>query len=120
MAKQRPSKLLRLNYWQMTPEFGACIALLGDPAEVRIQSNQKSFISVREDSVTLSGGFPSVFNIQGMSSSFKFGGMLQDTPFPLTMMPQTYLPRQIWSPPFMSMLPALNQLGSVASALMGV
>jgi hypothetical protein len=120
MASQRPTKLLRLNYWQMTPEFAACIAILGDPAEIRIQASQKSFISVKEDAITLSGGFPSVINVQGMSSSFKFGGMLQDLPFPMTMIPSTTftpIPRQMFSPPFMPIIPQLAQLGMIASAL---
>lgn len=121
MTKQRPAKLFRLNYWQITPEFGACISLLGDPAEVRIQANEKSFISVRDGSITLSGGFPSVINVQGMSSSFKFGGMLQDLPFPLTLIPSTTftpMPRQIFVPPFMPVVPMLAQLSSIASAML--
>ena len=117
----RPSKFLRLNYWQMSPEFGACIGVLGGPNEIILQATQKSFISIKEDVLTLSGGFPSKINIQGMPESIRYGGMLQDLPFPLSLVPSTIatpMPRLIIVPPFMGLLPQLTQLASVASVLL--
>jgi hypothetical protein len=117
----RPSKSLRLNYWQLTPEFGACIGVLGGPNEVLLQASQKAFISVKEDVVSISGGFPSKINIQGMSDSFRYAGMLQDLPFPLTLIPSTLatpLPKQLFVPPFMGLLPQLSQLGAIASIIL--
>lgn len=118
---ERPVKYLRLNYWQLAPELGAVIAVMGGPNEILLQATPKSFISIKEDVVTISGGFPSKINIQGMSDSFRYAGMLQDLPFPLSLIPSTTftpLPKQIFTPPFMTLLPQLVQLSSVATALL--
>lgn len=118
----RPTKIIRLNYWQLTPEAGAMIALIGGSSnEILLQASPKAFISIKDDVVSISGGFPSKINIQGMSDSFRYAGMLQDLPFPLSMIPVTPvtpLPKQIFVPPFMDLLPRLTQLGSLASAML--
>ena len=117
----RPSKYLRLNYWQLTPEFSSCIAILGGPNEIILQASQKAFISIKEDVVSIGGGFPSKINIQGMSDSFRYDGMLQDLPFPLTLIPSTIatpLPKQIFIPPFIGLLPVLTQLGALTPLIL--
>jgi len=120
MRSQRPSKYLRINYWQMRPELSACIMILGNPNEIRLQAAQNSFISIHEEAITISGGTPSRINIQGMPASLKFAGMLQAPPFPLTLLPSTLatpIPQHIFMPPFVTLLPFIAQLGVVASSL---
>lgn len=125
MAVIRPQKTWRMSYWG-TPAVGSgaepMLSLLGDPGEARMSAGNKSFISVKEDSVTISGGFPSKFNIQGMSSSFKYGGMVQDLPWPLSMIPSTLVtpfPKQIMAPPLVEILPTIQQIAMIATSLAG-
>ena len=116
----RPKKVFRLNYHLPDPQLGAHITILGNPAEVRIGSNEKAFVSVTQKYLTLSGGFPSTINIQGMSSSFKYAAMLQDLPFPMSLIPSTLatpFPKQIMTPPLLEELPTIQQLASLAGAM---
>lgn len=119
----RPSKVIRLNYWKTNKELAAMISVMGDPAEVRIAASPKSFVSVHEEGITLSGGFPSKIQVQGLSNSFIFAGMVQDVPFPLTLIPSTIaspIPRQIMRPPLMQILPTIKQFAQLGSMLMAV
>ena len=111
----RPQKTIRLNYTD--PEETAAITILGDPPEMRVGSAPNSFIATSPDGTSISGGFPSTINIQGMSSSMRYAGMLQDIPFPLSMIPSTAAtpaPKQIFKPPFMEQLPMINQLAAMS------
>lgn len=122
MADIRPNKTIRLAYWsgEETDNEGF-LSVLSGPDEVRMGVGQRSFISVEEDKITFSGGTPSVFNIQALSSSFKYAGMIQDLPWPLTMIPSTTytpLPQQIIVPPLVEQLPTLVAVANVATSFL--
>jgi len=118
----RPQKTWRMSYWSETGDVEAHISLLGDPGEVRIGVGGKSFIGVKEDSLTLSGGTPSRINIQGLSHNMKYAGMIQDLPWPLTMIPSTVatpFPNQIIVPPLLEQLPTIQQVAAIATSMAG-
>jgi hypothetical protein len=120
MAKRRPQKIYRLNYFSSEPKLGAQISILGDPAEIRIAATPKSFIGVSEDGITLSAGPGKPINVQAMSSNFKYGGMLQALPFPLSLLPSTTytpFPKQIIVPPLKPLIQTLVQLGELVSLM---
>lgn len=119
----RPQKTWRMSYWG-TPDGKAepHISILGDPGEARIGVGAKSFVSIKENGVTLSGGFPSKINIQGMSSSMKYAGMVQDLPWPFPLLASTSftpLPKQIFVPPLVEELPLIQQVAIIATSLVG-
>lgn len=119
----RKKKVFKLNYHVGQGNGSANIAIMDNPNEVRISANPKTFISVTEDGLSLSGGTPSTINIQGMSSSMKYGGMIQDLPFPMSIMPVTTFnpfPKQIFAPPLKEMIPTLTQAAALASSLIGL
>lgn len=120
----RPQKQWRMRYWGDGDNSTAepIFDLLDDPAEARMSVGPKSFISVKEDGITMSGGFPSKINIQGMSSSMKYGGMIQDLPWPMTMIPSTTytpFPKQIITPPFLEQMPTIQQAAVIATSIAG-
>lgn len=48
----------------------------------------------------------------------KYGGMIQDLPFPAVMLPSTIttpLPKQIFNPPLKDIIGLINQVSAVAS-----
>ena len=119
----RPQKTWRMSYWGTPGEDAeAHISLLGDPGEIRMGVGSKSFISVKEDGITISGGFPSKVSVQGLSSSMKYAGMIQDLPWPLTMIPSTTytpFPKQIIVPPMVEQLPTIQQVAVIATSMAG-
>ena len=122
---RRPQKTWRMSYWGEQGDRSApepFISLLDDPGELRLGVGGKSFVSVKEDGITFSGGFPSKVNIQGMSSSFKYAGMIQDLPWPLTMIPSTTFtpfPKQIIVPPLLEQMPTIKQAAIIATSMAG-
>lgn len=119
----RSKKVIRLHYWGELQQDEAHLTILENPGEARLGCGNKSFISVKEDQVSISGGTPSTISIQGMSSSFKYAGMLQDLPFPLSILPVTALnpmPLQLMVPPLVGMLPTITQAAAIASSLIGL
>lgn len=119
----RPKKVIRLNYWGPAATDEPFLSLLGNPGEARLGVGAKSFISVKKDQISLSGGTPSVISIQGLSSSMKYAGMIQDLPFPLSMMPITPFnpfPKQIFNPPMADLLDTMSQAAAIASTLVGL
>ncbi len=121
MANQRPQKTWRMSYWVgREDKVEGAISILSNPAELRMGVGQKSFISVHEDKISMSGGTPSVISIQGMSSSMKYAGMIQDLPWPLTMIPSTTytpFPKQLIIPPFLDQLPTIIQTATLLTGL---
>lgn len=116
----RPQKTLRLKYSKPKEGTGAHVTVLGNPSEVRVAGSDNCFIGVRENGITLAGGSPSVINIQGLSSSMRYAGMLSDLPFPLSLMPTTMatpFPKQMVTPPFMDMIPIISELSLAAAAM---
>ncbi len=118
----RPQKPWRLNYWGDIGDAEPHMSLLGDPGEARIGVGAKTFISVKEDSITLGGGFPSRINVQGLSSSFKYAGMIKPVGFPLSLIPSTIFtpfPRERFEPPLRESLGTIRQTAIIATSLIG-
>lgn len=116
----RPSKSIRLSFVKNDPELGAHIQLLGRPAEVRIASSNKVFLSVREEGITLSPGMTNNINLQGMSHNLRYGGLLMDLPFPMSLIPVTPFtpyPKQFFAPPLSKIMPFVSDLSSLLSML---
>lgn len=119
-GSNRPTKTLRLNYVKLDPQLGAHIQVLGRPAEVRIAASDKSFISVRDDGISVSPGIGMNVNFQGMSQNMRYAGLLMDLPFPLSILPTTPFtpfPKQIFMPPLAKIMPFLADLSLIASSL---
>ena len=120
----RPQKTWRMSYWGVPGDTSAeaYVSILDDPGEVRFGVGAKSFISVKEDGMTLSGGVPSKINIQGLPGSIKYAGMVQDINWPLTMIPSTVatpIPRQRVVPPLLEVLPTIQQVAIIATSMAG-
>jgi len=116
----RPIKTIRLNYFNSEETLGAYVQVLGRPAEVRIGSSDKTFISVRDEGISLSPGIGNNINIQGLSQNFRYGGLLMDLPFPLSILPTTPFtpfPQQVFMPPLAKIVPFLADLSLIASSL---
>lgn len=118
----RPQRNIRLAYWSgEESDNEGFLSVLGGPDEVRMGVGKRSFISVEKDKITLSGGTPSVFNIQGMSSSMKYGGMVQDMPWPINMVPSTTftpIPKQIIAPPLLEQVPTIVAVANIATSFL--
>jgi len=113
-------KVIRFNYVGALKKNEPFICLIENKEEVRIGVGTKSFLSIQDNALSFSGGMPSVINIQGMSSSMKYGGMLQDLPFPLSIMPVTPfnpLPKQVFDPPFKAMIDIFRQMSALTSSM---
>lgn len=116
----RPAKTLRLNYIKADADTGAYVQVLGKPSEVKIGASDKSFISVRSDGITLAPGVGNNINIQGLSHNMRYGGLLMDLPFPLSILPTTPFtpfPKQVFMPPLSKIIPFLADLSAIASSL---
>ncbi len=116
----RPTKTLRLNFVKEDADLGAYIQVLGRPSEVKLSAGPKSFVSVRDDGITLSPGPGYNINIQGLSQNMRYGGLLMDLPFPLSILPTTPFtpfPKQVFMPPLARILPFIVDLSAIASSL---
>lgn len=115
----RPAKYFRLNF--VDQQAKAFIAIFGGPNEVRLAASPTNFLSVREDGVTLSPGMGNKLNIQSMPGMV-YGGMLQDLPFPLTLLPSTMatpLPAQTFAPPMQDLLPTIRMISNIVTSFVG-
>jgi hypothetical protein len=116
-------KTWRMSYWDTDSSSSsaeAFVNLLDEPGEVRIGVGGKSFISVKEDGISISGGTPSSLNVQSLG--FKFAGMVSDLPFPMSMIPSTTytpFPKQTIVPPFLEQLPTIQQVAVIATSMAG-
>ncbi len=116
----RPTKTFRLAYVKTDPALGAVIQVVGNPAEARIAASDKSFISVRNDGISLSPGIGNNINFQGLSQNMRYGGLLMDLPFPLSILPTTPFtpfPKQVFMPPLAKIVPFLADISLIASSL---
>lgn len=123
MASRRPQKVYKLNYWKADPEYAANLTVYGSPAEVRMSASDTNFISVRSDGISLSPGRGNHINIQGMPQNMRYGGVVADLPFPLSVIPVTVatpFPNQIFAPPLMRVLPLIRQLAVISSSFVGL
>lgn len=122
---RRGMKIWKLNYWKVDPEYAAQITLMAEPAEVRIAAADNAFMSVRSGAgggITLSPGPGKNINFQAMPGNFRYGGMLQDLPFPLSIIPVTPFtpfPNQYFRPPLENILPTVAQFAIIASSYVG-
>jgi hypothetical protein len=111
-------KLWKLNYWKTKKEGDAFLSIIGEPNEVRIGANKKAFISIREESITISPN--GKINIQSMPGGVTYAGIFSPPPFPLNLIPSTLatpIPQVIVTPPFVDLLPTLLQLTKAASLM---
>ncbi len=117
---KRPSKVIRLNHWAKNPDMLAQISIFGKPGEVRISAGASSFLSVSTGGITLSPGIGNVINIQGMPQNVRYGGMLMDLPFPMSLIPSTTvtpLPKQFLAPPLKEILPTIRLMSQLATMI---
>lgn len=113
-------KVIRLNYWGETKKNEPSISLSDTDPEVRLNVGTKSFISLKENEVSISAGTPTKINIQGFSNSIKYAGLLSDIPFPLNLIPSTLatpLPSQIINVPFEDLLPVIKNAFNMTKGL---
>lgn len=120
MATPRPSKTLRLSFVKTDPKLGAYIQVLGQPSEVRMASSAKTFISVRDEGITLSPGVGNNISLQALSQNIRYGGLISDLPFPMSLIPTTPFtpfPQQVWNPPLGKIMPFITDLSTILSSL---
>lgn len=116
----RPAKSLRLSFVKTDRTGNAYLQVLGRPAEVKLGTTEKTFISIREDGISLSPGIGNNVNIQALPQNLRYGGLLMDLPFPLSIIPTTPFtpfPKQVFSVPLAKILPFIVDLSLLASSL---
>lgn len=108
---QRPAKIFKLFYH---PDVKANISVFED--EIRIGGGDKTFVSVSEAGITLQGGLPSKISLGSIAPVY--GGMVQDTPFPLSIIGgPTSPPTQIPKIPLEPILNLLENIGNLLKAM---
>jgi hypothetical protein len=123
MDLERPQKTWKLNHWNRDRGNTPFFQLSGNEPEAKMAANQKTFISAREGGISISPGPGNNVNFQGLSHNMKYGGMIQDLPFPMSMIPITPFtpfPLQTFSPPLKELVPIIAQLSVMASSFVGV
>jgi len=118
----RPQKIWRLNYASADPRVSVFMGIFGDPAEARMAVSGDAFVSVTQDAVNISGGNPSVINVQGMPNSIRFGGLFSHQSFPMCLIPSTVttpVANQTLNPPMKELIPLLNQITNILSSIGG-
>lgn len=125
MAEPKKSnKIIRINHYESDKEKSPFIALLGgEEPEVRVAASNNTFLSVKKQGVSVSPGLGNNITIQGMSHNMTYGGMLQDLPFPLSIMPTTTFnpfPKQFMKIPFIDLTKDLGELMSLLSTMVGI
>jgi hypothetical protein len=123
VARKRPLKLIRINGWKKHPDYSAGLAIYAMPSEARLFASPNSFISVNSKSITLSPGTGGIINLQTLPQNIRYGGMLMDLPFPMSIMPATPVtpfPKQIFVPPFLELLPQIRELAQLSSFFVGM
>jgi len=117
----RPQKTWRMEYWSDPDrQLQAQISILGDPDELRLGVGPKSFISLTESSMSMSGGTPSKFSVQGFAGNITYAGMLKSPGWPLSMIPSTVatpIPQQTFKPPFVEELPFWTEVAGLLTNL---
>jgi len=123
MKTVKPQKTWKLNHWSDDAALTPFFQLSGRPAEAKMAANQKTFFSARENGLTLSPGPGNNINLQILSHNFKYAGLIQDLPFPMSLIPVTLatpFPKQVISPPLKEIVPLIAQLSVMASSFVGV
>ena len=118
----RPMKCIRINYAQNVPSrHMAAFSIFGDPAEARMSVNNGQFVAVNEKTgVSMSPGFGKQINIQALPHNMRYGGILMDLPFPLSVIPVTPFtpfPNQLFVPPMLGLVPTLLQIALILGSM---
>lgn len=120
----KPVRIIRLNYLKKKDNDSPTIALIGgEKPEIRLAPNEKSFFSVTPDGIAMSPGLGNSFTLQAMSGNMTYGGMLQDLPFPMALLPTTPatpFPKQYMKLPFLGLFPQLLQGIALISSFTGI
>ena len=118
-----PVKVIRLNYLT-DAATGPTISLVGgDESSLRLALEENKFLAVSGDGVAISPGMGNNVTVQGMSTNMIYGGMLQDLPFPMALIPTTPVspfPKQLIRLPFLGQMAAMVQSFAVAAAFTGI
>jgi hypothetical protein len=117
----RRQKVWRLNYWSKMIKSNPSIQILDNPAEVKISTSPTSFIGVGDGYVSIGGGQPSKIVMQAMPEQIVYGGMTNQVPFFLQMIPSTIatpIPQLKFRPPFAELISASKQLLTFARVMM--
>jgi hypothetical protein len=120
MSDTRPRKTIKLNYWTSDPDFSANITVLGQPGEVRISANPKTFVNVGQDGVSIMAGPGKAISLQTFSSGVTYAGMLSELPFPINLIPNTMFtafPSQMLKIPFMNIIGDIATMAKVAGSM---
>lgn len=123
---RRPQKVYKLNYWKVDPELTASITIYGNPPEVRVAAEDDIFFSARGGELgglSMSPGRGNNINIQAMNGNMRFGGLLQNLDFPLSIIPITPFtpfPVQRFSPPLAAVLPTIRDLTIISTSFIGL
>lgn len=123
MRSLRAQKTFKLNYWKQTDKPAPFIQISDGPSEAKLAASKETFVSARETGVTLSPGKGNDINIQALSGNLHYAGMIQDLPFPLSLIPTTPFtpfPKQVFSPPLKELVPIIAQLSIIATSFVGV
>lgn len=116
--RKRKTKTYRLSHSFIDADPTAAIQILDSPAEIKIQANDKTFVTIREGGVSFSAGIGNQFNFQGLPQNMRYAGMLCDLPFPLSIIPTTPFtpwPKQIICPPLAPIMDTLRLVTGIAS-----
>lgn len=118
MTAKRKQKTIRLDYLRNRSNNSmAAFTLFSGPAEARISVNEKQFVAITESTgVSLSPGTGKHINIQALPQNMRYGGLLQDLPFPLSIIPVTPvtpMPNQVIVPPLLGLVPTLASLAAL-------
>jgi len=114
----RKKKVIKLNFMNNVDLKTAYIAQLDQPHELRMGVGPNTFLDIQNNIITLSGGTPSQFNIQGLN--LMFAGMIQTSTFPFSLIPSTIAtpnPAQSIKPPFLDLIPVIQQISIAASLI---
>lgn len=123
MQSTRPQKTWKLQHWNEDKTLSPFFQLSGRPSEAKMAANIRTFISAKENGISISPGPGNNVNFQGLSHNMKYAGMVQDLPFPASMIPITpFTPfsMQVFSPPLKELVPTIAQLTLMASSFVGV
>lgn len=119
-----PVKVFRLNYLNKEAPDSPTISMIGgDRPAIRMAVDSKTFMSVTPQGIAMSPGTGNSFAIKGMSSNMVYGGMLQDLPFPMALLPTTPatpFPKQMIRLPFMGQFAQMGPALGLATTLIGV
>lgn len=126
MKESRPQKTYRINFYKNDPEFAANFSVFANPAEARVSASESSFISVKagdEKNITLSPGAGGVINLQLLPQNLRYGGMISDLGFPMSLIPSTMttpFPKQQITPPLINQISTIKEIAQIATMFVGL